>query len=216
MNRRSNVSCLTDQEIEEFLFNRLSGVTREVIEEHLLACQKCLERVEAEEEYVNQMKTAAGEIERETLERAYAWEPERASWVDRLRGWFATGRRRTWSLALAAMLVAGAFSISQFNLGDQGVQTVLLDVRRGEGGLAEARANVPLSLTMRTGDLADGLYRMEVISADGILVASAESAASNGALKWNLETRIRAGDYWVRLRPAGGGELLREYGLRLR
>ena len=35
LTRRSAQNCLTDHELEEYLFNRLSGVTREVIEEHL-------------------------------------------------------------------------------------------------------------------------------------------------------------------------------------
>jgi hypothetical protein len=216
MNRRSNVSCLTDQEIEEFLFNRLSGVTREVIEEHLLACQKCLDRVESEEDYVNQMKSAAGEIERETLERAYAGTPERAGWPERLRGWFNAGRRRTWSLALASLLVAGAVSVSQFKSGVPTTESVLLEVHRGEAGFVQARAGAPLSLTLRVDDLADGLYRLELATTDGALLAIGQGTASHGALGWSLNNGFKAGTYWVRVRPAQGGALLREFGLRLR
>lgn len=216
MNRRSNVSCLTEQEIEEFLFNRLSGVTREVIEEHLLACQKCLDRVGAEEEYVNQMKSAAGEIERDTLERAYAGTPARAGWLDRLGGWWSSGRRRTWSLALASLFVAGAVSISQFRAGDQAAQTVLLEVHRGEAGVVEALAEGPLKLTMRIEDLADGPYHLELVTTEGSVLAREDGRASGGILIWLLADGRQAGNYWVRVRQAGGGELLREFGLRLR
>ncbi len=216
MNRRSNVSCLTDQEIEEFLFNRLSGVTREVVEEHLLACQKCLDRVEAEEEYVNQMKSAAGAVERETLERAYAGTPHQPGWLDRLGAWLSAGRRRTWSLALASLVVAGAVSISHFRMGDQDAQAVRLDVYRGEAGVVEAQAETPLELTMRVEGLPDGSYQMEFIAGDGTQLAREVGTARRGELSWKIKNRHKAGSYWVRLRPAAGGALLREFGLKLR
>ncbi|WP_321478098.1 zf-HC2 domain-containing protein [uncultured Paludibaculum sp.] len=74
MLRRSVGKCLTEAEIEDFLSNRLSGVTREVIEEHLLVCSKCLDAVEQEEEFANAFRAAAVRLESEDLEKSYVSE----------------------------------------------------------------------------------------------------------------------------------------------
>lgn len=219
MNRRSNASCLTEQEIEEFLFNRLSGVTREVIEEHLLVCQKCLDRVEAEEDYVNQMKLAAREVERETLERAYSGAAPSQGWAGRLAAWFGMKRPRTWMLAVASLLVAGAVSLFQFRGYSNGVEEVSLELYRSGALITEAKAKRPLRLTIPVEDLAPGEYRMELVNATGKVEASGSVRASEGKIRWDLKKKLDAGNYWVRVqevRAGGEGELVREFGLRLK
>jgi anti-sigma factor RsiW len=69
--RRSARKCLTEKEIEDFLFDRLSGVTREAVEEHLLVCEACQDRISMEEEFVGTFRRAARVIECEELERAF-------------------------------------------------------------------------------------------------------------------------------------------------
>lgn len=74
MLRRSVSKCLTEAEMEDYLANRLSGVTREVIEEHLLVCSKCLDTVEQEEEFAALFRSAAMQIEAEELEKSFSGE----------------------------------------------------------------------------------------------------------------------------------------------
>lgn len=74
MLRRSVGKCLTEAEMEDYLANRLSGVTREVIEEHLLVCAKCLDSVEQEEEFAALFRSAAMQIEAEEMEKSFAGE----------------------------------------------------------------------------------------------------------------------------------------------
>lgn len=74
MLRRSVGKCLTEAEMEDYLANRLSGVTREVIEEHLLVCAKCLDSVEQEEEFAALFRTAAMQMEAEEMEKSFAGE----------------------------------------------------------------------------------------------------------------------------------------------
>ncbi|MGC4050717.1 MAG: zf-HC2 domain-containing protein [Paludibaculum sp.] len=74
MLRRSVGKCLTEAEIEDYLANRLSGVTREVIEEHLLVCSNCLDSVEQEEEFAALFRTAAMQMEAEEMERSLSGE----------------------------------------------------------------------------------------------------------------------------------------------
>lgn len=70
MLRRSVSKCLTENEIDDFLTNRLSGVTREVIEEHLLVCSKCLDCVEQEEEFAEAFRAGAIRVQDAEMERS--------------------------------------------------------------------------------------------------------------------------------------------------
>ncbi|QOY90076.1 zf-HC2 domain-containing protein [Paludibaculum fermentans] len=74
MLRRSVGKCLTEAEMEDYLANRLSGVTREVIEEHLLVCAKCLDSVEQEEEFAGVFRSAAMQVEAEEMEKSFSGE----------------------------------------------------------------------------------------------------------------------------------------------
>jgi hypothetical protein len=218
MHRRSNTSCLTEQEIEGFIFNRLSGVTREVIEEHLLACQSCLSRVEQEEEYVKAVKTAAREMEREDLERAYSGEkPARglSGWLERAARWFGPGKQRIWAVALASVAIAGSGVLFRYHADRQAGQDVELVLYRGAHGAVEAKAQVPLRLSLNVEDLPDAGYRLELVAGSGAVAASGEAAPTRGRLLWNVGKGFSPGTYWVRLRGSGG-ELVREFGLTLR
>lgn len=221
MNRRSNTSCLTEQEIEEFLFNRLSGVTRETVEEHLLVCQTCLDRVEKEEEYVNASKAAARVIEHEDLERAYAGRQrsgQAEGWKARLARWFSAGRSRSLTVALASIAVLGMAALFQVRLGhDRRIQEVALELHRGPLASAQASSGAELRLNIQADDLPPGEYRMELVDASGELLQWRNGNNESGKLFWPLDKAYPAGSYWVRLRqPGSGGKLVREYGLVLR
>ncbi|MBN9662663.1 MAG: zf-HC2 domain-containing protein [Acidobacteria bacterium] len=79
MLRRSVGKCLTEAEMEDYLANRLSGVTREVIEEHLLVCSKCLDSVEQEEEFAALFRSAAMQMEAEEMEKSFLGETSATS-----------------------------------------------------------------------------------------------------------------------------------------
>lgn len=51
--------CLDDTEIESFVLRRLSGAALDRVEQHLLFCRPCQERVKAEEEFINMLRTAS-------------------------------------------------------------------------------------------------------------------------------------------------------------
>lgn len=221
MSRRSNAACLTEQEIEEFLFNRLSGVTREVIEEHLLVCQSCLDRVESEEHYIHAMKASARQIENEELERAFSGGPSperhRDLWA-RVARWFGAGRARTLTVALASIAFVGLAAIFQVRMGrhDQ-IREVSLELHRSAAASAQAPAGVRLRLKLDAADLPAGEYRVEVVDAAGELQEAAGGAIQDGQLVFTTGKALGAGRYWIRLRrPGDPAELIREYGLAVR
>lgn len=221
MNRRSNTSCLTEQEIEEFLFNRLSGVTREAVEEHLLVCQTCLDRVEKEEEFVNASKAAARVIESEDLERAYVGRQrsgQAEGWKARLARWFGAARTRSLTVAVASIAVIGLAALFQVRFGQHDrIQEVSLELHRGPLASAQAISGVEFRLNIQANDLPPGEYRMELVDASGELLQWSQGANESGKLLWQLNKSYPAGNYWVRLRQPGSlGKLVREYGLVLR
>ncbi len=107
LTRRSSEFCLGGQEVEDYLFNRLSGVTREAVEEHLLICEGCRSRVEEEERFIEAARLAAERLETESLLRQRR-DPESAV------GTPGTSRRPVSWMALAAtaavVFIAGSLS----------------------------------------------------------------------------------------------------------
>lgn len=213
LNSRSARKCLSDQEVEDFLFDRLSGVTREVVEEHLLACQDCLSKVEKEEEYVQTVRAAARTLESEELERAFdaphaPQAPERKA-----PGWDWP----RWGLALggAAVLIAAFVQFRPAPLMTEA--EIALRVERSAGELgAVAAAGQPLRLTPDLAGLpAATELEWAVVDASGRTAGTARFAAASGAPGIKLPGGLKAGMYWVRIqRP--GGVLLREFALRVR
>jgi hypothetical protein len=220
MNRRSNAACLTEREVEEFLFNRLSGVTREVIEEHLLVCQRCQDTVEKEEDYLGTIRAAARVCEEADLERAFSGAP-RQGLIARLISRFAQAvgwsNRWLWTVALASLALVGTAILWQYRTGGKlQSQEVTLELHRGAFVSAQARAGVPLNLSISVGDLAVGAYSIELVDAAGTLLAKTQSSVSGAKLVWRLENTYPAGTYWIRLRrPEDAAVLVREYGLKL-
>lgn len=226
MTRRCAQKCLSDKEIEEFLFNRLSGVTREVIEEHLLACQKCLSRVEEEEKYFVAVRRAASQIQNEEFEAAVGGEarpPGRTRW-----GWFGKwfGKGPRWfgkgPMMWATVGIAGILVTAVLIQRQPAAQTeVEVALRLERGGALEqpfSAAGRGLILTADIHELPDApVYRLEVVDGTGRPMASGEVVPRAGVLKWRLPRALASGEYWVRLRnPAEPQNLLREYGLVLR
>lgn len=228
LTKRSVQKCLTDREVDDFLFNRLSGVTREVVEEHLLVCHSCLDRVEEEEANRLLVRTAAMRMDETELgagglpqdpiggDDADGWRPKL---LDRLKNWL---RRRSsgdfvYAVAAAAVLVLLAGVSVQWMRRAPAVEVPLWVERGDSTSLAQAPASAPLHLTIDLTTLPEmARYRMELVDHRGKLLATAEVGAKGTQLVWNLPAGYPAGRYWVRMREPGNSvELLREFGLTL-
>lgn len=57
--RTSPRECLTEAEIEAYVLARMPQEALNFVEEHLLVCGSCIEKVEAEEGFVQDFRTAA-------------------------------------------------------------------------------------------------------------------------------------------------------------
>ena len=221
LTRRSAQNCLTDYELDEFLFDRLSGVTREVIEEHLLVCAQCQDRVEAEADYRQTFKDAARRIEAEDFEKAMrgeAAEP-RSGWRESfVAGWSGMFRSRAvLALAGAAVVAVGLFYGSAMRHPSAETE-VALSLARGAGDVvASAPAGGALKLSANVSELPPmPIWRVDVVNATGALEQTSEIAAAGHQLSMQLKSGLPAGRHWVRLRNASNGSLVREFGLMVR
>lgn len=209
LTRRSPEHCLTGQEIEDFLFNRLSGVTREAVEEHLLVCEECLKRVEEEESYVEAVRAAAGRLEAETLG---VKEPGEGS----------GGHRRTslprWAMAagVAAVLVGGTLAVRVVQ--PRSLIEVPLQVERSAGSLS--RLAPPGRSLMLRPDLRGlpplPVFRWTIADRQGMIVREGLVEPEAESAEIRLEGGLPEGYYWVRILDPETGILLREYSLHLR
>jgi len=199
-------TCLSDEELEAFLFNRLSGYTREVIEQHLLWCQRCLHRVEVEEDFVHVMQEACRRLEAEDLQRAVTPGPV---------------RKRVWK-NLRVPVVVAAFAcilvaVSPWKwMASAPVAEITLRVERGSpaGGGVTAPAHRPLNLHFDLAGLpAFESYELVLVDASGR--QEEQQLVTPLGMSASAHFKARgAGQHWVRLyTPGSARELLREYSL---
>lgn len=78
-------TCPTDDMLEEYSFERLAPKATEDLEEHLLICQSCQNRLKSIDEYIGVMKAATRKLEQEKKKKS----------LRRVSGEFVTGLRRT-------------------------------------------------------------------------------------------------------------------------
>ncbi len=210
LTRRSPEHCLSGQEIEDFLFNRLSGVTREAVEEHLLVCQECLKRVEDEEKYIDAIRAAAGRLEAETLA---GLQPPHEGGGNRKRG----GVPR-WAMAagLAVLLAGGSLTVQLFQ--PRPPLDVPLRVERSAESNPDAvpsGRDLLLKADLR-GLPPLPLFRWTIVDREGIVMKEGSVEQKAELAEIRLERGLPEGRYWVRILDPETGILLREYSLQLK
>jgi hypothetical protein len=198
MTHRPADQCLSEQELDDYLFNRKEGAALDSIEEHVLFCTQCQSRVETEMDFVRDFRAAA-------IARAKARPVRMWSWTA-AAGLAASAMLGFWLLREVPSSPAGP---------DQPV-LVSLNVTRGLplDAAAVAPAGQPVRLVARLDELpALPGYDVEVAGAGGSLILRRPVAPSGGRIELALEEPLNAGVYWVRIH--GGGALLREFALRV-
>lgn len=212
---RSNKVCLNDREVEDFLFQRLSGVTREVVEEHLLCCQTCLRRVEEEQQFASAVRTAGRRLENEEMDRALGL--RRSGFRQRLEEWLR-GSVPIWASAAALGAILLIVALPWTGAGPS--QEIALNTVRGAetAGAVPARSGGTITLRVDLTELVPQTsYQLDLVDSQRRLRASTELKPVQGQLVWGPLPALPVGQYWIRLSGAATErELLREYGLAVR
>lgn len=212
LTRRANTTCLSEQELEAFLHARLSGTTRESIEEHLLYCQSCLDRIEAEESFAASFRAAARRIEVENLRAAYSGSPpgRLARLWNRIRRPSGTSLGIVFASAVAILVLLALPALRQSPALD-----VSLVAERGlsAGFSSPAPAGRPLRLNLDTTGLPVTPLRLELAASANRIIARTTVASPAPNLRWDLGRGLGKGNYWVRVYQSKPDTLLREFAL---
>ena len=190
--------------MEEYAFNRLAEEHCADLEEHLLICPRCQDRLARTDEFIQLMKQAT------------------AQWHGEPRPKVSSGM--WWGSPLAAILGAGVVTAAlalaiphSWRPARESAPVELVAFRGGAGtAMVRARAGAAIGIVIDATDL-DHRHnlRVEVVDAGGKPVWSgpAAEAAAGARISARIGAPLSAGVYWIRL-YSPDGELLREFGLR--
>lgn len=203
-----------DEELELYSLGRLSESREEAVEEHLLVCEACQDRLAETDAYVLAMRTAAARL---AEQKSPVWR----RWLDRL-GTLLWAPRPVWAAAGAVallLIVSGGIVWLRSTGPDLPPVAVTLFAMRGESsGIASAPAGraLRLEVELATVVMADR-YTFELVDSDGKLMGRWAVQPQAGRAAVVVPSRLARGRYWVRLYAGSpAGELLREYGLEVR
>lgn len=194
----------TDDQLEQYALDRLPEADLAGLEEHLIACAGCRERLDE----IGDFALGMSEV---TARQSEGWARGRWWGRGRLWGWM---RRPAFAMAVAfAVLI---IVIAVFSKGHQDfAPLVSLQLTALRGEMPATVPAVQFNLMLSDGPREGGPFRIEVVDATGsrMWTGLAESGPSGVLVK--VTKRLTNGDYFVRLYTASG-QLLREYGFRVR
>ena len=204
--------------LEEYCFSRVSEPALSALEEHLLVCEVCQQRVENLDAEIAGLKSAMASLPQATDSTPFRDRWHGSLWVPQLP-----------SLAIIGV-AAGLLLLSGISVAHRSVPTgqpvpVELQGFRGsapavlENGVPVPRQR-PLKLTMDSA--IEGAspsqtkgYRLEVVDHLGQPKWSGTPLATDHRLTAQIQTGLAAGQYWVRLYTVSDSVLLREFALRV-
>jgi hypothetical protein len=190
-------SHLSEEVLEEYVFDRLPETLAAPVEEHLLICQICQNAIAETDEFVAAMKVVASQPA-----------PQPAPW----RSVLPSLANRTRLAPITALVILALVMVWKHPQASTPV-AVSLSSLRGLNPMAPAPVGKPLQLNIDLPDLVSaGEYRVEVVNAAGSPVWKGAASNINGKLVATISRPLGKGVYWVRL-YGGDSELLREFGM---
>ena len=196
-------SHLDDADLEQYSMGMLPEVRLVPFEEHLLACESCQDRLLETEAFVNAVRSVSPKL------RAASPSPRRNRFRPKPT-WVAAFAMAVVLLGLGRIWLVAPRAPMDF-------AAVVLQSSRGIEGLAVAKAPAgkPLALTIDLTELpALPSYRLEIVNSGGKPAWQAPAGARDGRVTQRLPHGLNTGQYYARLYTAGG-QLLREFGLRI-
>lgn len=189
--------------LEQYSLGRHGELDIASIEEHLLVCGRCLDKLEHTEAFIEATKGALSGTCRKPASSALSM-----SAGVRLRSWIMVPALATALVAIATGVVMAWHRDAQ--LGP--AQEIALATTRGAEDIRVQHGDVALSID--TTELPGaGPFVLELVEADGSRVWSGIEEASNHRIRTTPGRNLRAGRYWLRVYAnAQKTDLLREYG----
>jgi hypothetical protein len=189
-----------DDLLEAYAMEKLAEDEAAALEEHLLACSGCRDRLVEVEDFIATFRQAVQESQQ----------------VARKVLPFRMPRRIVWApLAAAAALILGIFAYQSQEHQAMTPAVLFLQPLRGPESGTETTAARPLILVMDVQAEAAGGYAAEIVDSEGERVLWAQPELRDGRLSMR-SPGLEPGAYWVRLyerRPAL--EQIHEYRVRV-
>jgi anti-sigma factor ChrR (cupin superfamily) len=189
-----------EEQLERYAMGRLAEQELAPVEEHLLVCEACQERLEIAEALLPMLRRALREVEREPAAEPF-W-----------KRWFASTWKAAPALAACAALILAVYVWVPNRQVEW--QTVQLEAKRGELKPAEAVEGFALQLQLNTDGLETGPAVLQVVDAQGTPVEAYNVTIERSPLGAQIPKPLQPGQYWVRLKA--NGLMLREYALPVR
>ncbi len=203
----------SEDELELYSMGHLAEPESISLEEHLLVCATCQNRLGESDEFVALMKETTKEIARREGE-ALSGPTERRGvlWLRSL--WYAP---RPVFAAIAAMLVlAAGIGLYRGNeppaSGEVSVE--LAAIRGGESPSVNAASAASLRLVVDTTGLPSGRLGLELVASDGASVWSGDALSGAARLTVVVPKTLRAGHYFLRV--SAESALVREMAFEVR
>jgi hypothetical protein len=196
----------TDAQLEQYVLGRMASAEVELLEEHLMVCAACQEKLDGVADFTIGMREAL-----ETSPLPVVITSRKANWF--AWDWVKLIRRPAFSMAVgfaAMVLVVGIFSNGRTKFAPRA--SLQLTAMRGEMPLTVPARQ--FDLTLSDGPHEGGPFRIEVVNETGVSMWRGLAQSSPAGVHVNVEQKLSSGDYFVRIYSADG-KVLREYGFRV-
>lgn len=193
----------TEDALERYSMGRVAEPELAELEEHLLVCELCQDRLVEEEDFGRATRAALRRLHREPKESESLW--------SRLT------RRPRPSLVWAGGLACAMLALMLFHPRTAATEEVQLYAARGfEQQPAQVRSGSDVRLRINTTQLDPApAWQVEVVDSGGQRVWQGDLPAGTPVLTAN-PGRLHSGQHWVRLYAAGDRHPVREFSLLVR
>lgn len=196
----------TDEQLDLYALGQLAASDQpglEALEDHLMICSTCRDRLDAVEAFASGIKGA--------------YRHNSAIALSKQTGLFAWMQWPRVSIALALLALAAIISI--FSRGQtQFIAAANLQLNATRGEMPQTAPARELDLTLLSAPTEEQTFRAVIVNGTGRTVWSGQArqgSAGVGSLQVKAQQRFDSGDYFLRLFGASG-DVVREYGFRVR
>lgn len=202
-------SHASDELLERYAMSKLLEPEAAGLEEHLLVCSECRDRLEETETFLAAFRQVAQEPQ-----------PARRSLPNRILANLLLRQvpRLAWVPAAAAIALLAVWIPMQREGGGSAKSVELMAYRSSDGSRSAAirsgeRVEFRADLT---GLPAAEAYRLEIVDLEGTVVYRSEAKPEATKLVISINDRLEAGRYWVRIYQLDQAETpLREFGIQV-
>jgi len=205
---------VAEEQLEQYAMGSLPQSKEASLEEHILLCPECQDRLEEMDVYVRTMRVVMSRL---NSQQSRDLDHSPGSWFGLMR---VPGLVLGATVALSLILLFGFYTLRQPPKAmELAPVAVVLEAVRGPGGAARSQAPRGQPLLLKA-DLAglppQGLCELEVVNAEGLRLNRIQAKAIGTRLEGRIDEGLPAGQYWVRVfSPASAAAPLREYALRV-